>query len=109
MIHVGLDELEGFILDVLHSLAVEFLSQILYLLTRDALTVFGSLEAFDDDSDHIGETFDTLTHAQTEVAEPLVVKADCPVFRQELNYVGDYTSVESACEGIEVVFVQANE
>lgn len=63
VVHVGLDELECFVLYVFHGLAVKLLSQVLNLLTRDTLPVFRRLEAFNDDRNHIGETFDALSHA----------------------------------------------
>ena len=63
VVHVGLDELECFVLNVFNGLAVKFLSQVLNLLTRDTLPVFRRLEAFNDDRNHIGETFDALSHA----------------------------------------------
>lgn len=63
MVHVGLDELECFILYVFHGLAVKLLSQVLNLLTRDTLPVFCGLEAFNDNRDNIRKTFDTLSHA----------------------------------------------
>jgi hypothetical protein len=71
--------------------------------------VLGGLEAFDDDCNNIGETLDALSHAQAEIAEPLVVETNGPVLGQEFNNVGDYASVESACKRVEIVLVQANE
>lgn len=71
--------------------------------------MLGGLEAFDDDCNNIGETLDALSHAQAEIAEPLVVETNGPVLGQEFNNVGDYASVESACKRVEIVLVQANE
>ena len=44
-----------------------------------------------------------------EVSKPLMVETNGPVFGQEFNNVGYYTSVESACKRVEIVLVQANE
>ena len=108
VVHVCLDELKCLVFDVLDCLVIEFLSQVLNLLACDALAVLSCLETFDNDRDHIGETLDALSHAQAEIAEPLVVKTNSPVLREELNNVGDYTSVKSASQCIEVVLVKAN-
>ena len=79
VIHVGLDELQCLVFDVLDCLIVEFFTQVLNLFACDALSMFCSLETFDDDGDHIGETLDALSHAETEIAEPLVIKTNRPV------------------------------
>jgi hypothetical protein len=98
MVHIGLDELECLVFDVLYRLVIKFLTQVLNLLACNALAVLRCLEAFNDDCNHVRETLDSLSHSEAEIAEPFVIETNSPVLRKEFNNVGYDTSVKSACE-----------
>ena len=89
MVHVGLDELKGLVLDHPDSLWINKLLVLLHLLPGDAFAVFGRVECFLKDALDISHALNALSHAQAEVTEPLMVKCDTPVLTQELNDVGD--------------------
>ena len=90
MIHVRLNELKGLILDHLDRLLTHNCLEALHLFSGDALPIFGRLKCFLEDALDILHALDALSHAQAEVAEPLVVECDRPVLAQELHNVGDY-------------------
>ena len=73
VVHVGLDELQGVVLHYPHGLGVQLPSEFGHLLPRDSLAVFRYFECLLEDILHLGHSLDALTHAEAEVAEPLVV------------------------------------
>lgn len=109
MVHICLEELEGLILDHPDCLWIDELLELLHLLPGDAFAVFGGLKCFLEDVLDISHALNALSHAQAEVAEPLVVECDAPVLAQELNDVGDNALLVSRSQRVEIVFMQANE
>ena len=110
MVHVGLDELKGLVLNHLHGLRVELVAQLLDLVTAQAFALLvGFLKCLANDCLDISETLYALPHTQAEVSEPLVVEGDGPVLAQELNGVGNDVVVIAICQLIEVVLVESNE
>jgi len=110
VVHVCLYEFEGLFLDHAHCLRVEHSFEILDEFAADSLTLLaGLVEGVSDNLLHVVEALDSLAHTQAEVAEPLVVKCDCPVFAQELNRVRDNVVLVALSELIEVILVETNE
>lgn len=68
------------------------------LVAGNALSMLCGGKSIVEDVDYVRQSFDSFSHSQAEVSEPLVVKTDRPVLTQELNYVGDDASVKSACK-----------
>lgn len=64
---------------------------------------------FLDDVVDVWGVLDSLAHAQAEVAEPLVIKPDGPVFAQELHHVRDDASLVPLGQLVEVVLVESDE
>lgn len=109
VVHVCLDELKGLVLDHPDSLWINKLLEVLHLLPGDAFAIFGGLKCFLEDALDVSHALNTLSHAQAEVTEPLVVECDGPVLAQELNDVGDDALLVSRSQRVEIVFMQANE
>jgi len=55
------------------------------------------------------QAFDSVTHAQAEIAEPFMVESDGPVLGQEFDHIGDDLGLLSTPELVEIVLVQADE
>ena len=79
MIHVDLDELERLIFNHLDSLGIEQLAEVAELLSCQPFSVLGALKGLLEDGLNVSEPLDAVTHAQTEVSEPLVIESHCPV------------------------------
>ena len=109
MVHVGLDELQGFILDHSSRVGVKILLEIIHLLSGDTFTVFGSLEGFLQNALDVLHRLNTLSHAEAEVSEPLVVHSDCPVLTKEFGDVWNDSLVISCGQVVEIVLVETNE
>lgn len=93
VVHVCLDELERFIFDHADGLIVELGAELENLFSRQALTLRCGFERRVGDLLDVVQVTNGVTHAQTEVTEPLVVESDSPVLTQELNNVRDNTSL----------------
>lgn len=110
VVHVGLDELEGLLLDHANGLAIDHGVELLDQLAADALPLLrGLVEGVADDLLHIIEGLDALAKAEAEVPEPLVVESDRPVLAKELNRVRDDVVLVALSQLVQVVLMQANE
>ena len=79
------------------------------MISGDTFTVFGGLEGFLKDALDILHSLDTLSHAEAEISEPLVVHGDSPVLAEELNDVRNDSLVVSRGHGVEVVLMETYE
>jgi len=95
VIHICLDELQGFVLDHPDSVRLDHLLEIVNLLSIDTLTVLSGLEGLFKDALDVSHALNTLSHSKTEVSEPLVVESNSPVLTQELNDVRNNTLLVS--------------
>ena len=112
VVHVGLDELKGLLLDHASCLGLKHATELLDHVSADALALLAGaclVEGVSDDLLDIVESLDTLAHAQCEVAEPLVVQRDGPVLAEELYSVGDDAVLVALSQLVEVVLMQADE
>ena len=109
VVHVGLDELQGFFLDHSLSMRIHHLLEFHDLLSGNAFALFGHLKGFLQNSLDVSHALSSLSHAEAEVAEPLVIKCNSPVFTEELNCVWNDTLFVSVGQLIEIVFMQTNE
>ena len=109
MVHVGLHEFECLVLDHLNRRFAQVAGQLLDLLAGQTLAVTSHLERLANELLHVFESLDTLTHAEAEVAEPLVVEGDGPVLGEELGHVGDDTALVALSELVKVALVEADE
>lgn len=109
MVHVGLDELQGFVLDHSSRCWVNVLLELFHLFSSDTFTVLGGLEGLLKDTLDILHSLDTLSHAEAEVSEPLVVHGDSPVFAEEFGDVRNDSLVVSRGHRVEVVLMETNE
>jgi hypothetical protein len=109
VVHVGLEELQGLVLDHSHSCWVYQLSELLDLVVRDTLAVLGGLKSLLQNSLNIGHALSTLSHAEAEVSEPLVVECNGPVLAEELNSIWNNALLVPCGKGVKVVLMQPNE
>ena len=110
VVHVGLDELEGLLLNHASGLAINHAAELLDQLAADALALFrGLVESVTDDLLHIVKGLDALAETQAEVAEPLVVESDGPVLAQELDCVRDDVVLVALRQFVQVVLMEAYE
>ena len=79
MIHVNLDEFEGLIFNHLDGLGVEQFAEVAELLSCYSFSILGILEGLFEDSLNVSQPLNAVTHAQTEISEPLVIECHCPV------------------------------
>ena len=99
MVHVGLDELEGFFFNHTSCLRLEHTSKLLDQVTADTLALLtGLVECMSDDLLNIIQSLNALSHTQAEISEPLVIQSNSPVFREELNCVVNDVSIVSLGE-----------
>lgn len=108
MVHVGLDEFECLILNHLNGCGRQRNGKFLDLLAGQTLAVTCHLERLANELLDVFESLDSLTHAEAEVAEPLVVECDCPVFGEELDHVGNDSFLVALGQLVEVALVQAD-
>ena len=81
MVHVCLYEFEGLFLYHSDCLRIKHASELLDKIAADALSLLaGLVEGMSNDPLHVIKGLDSLTHAQAEVTEPLMVKCYRPVF-----------------------------
>lgn len=110
VIHVCLDELKSLLFDHTSSLILEHATELLDQVTADALPLLARLvEGVTDDLLHVVEGLDALSHTQAEIAEPLVVQGNRPVFAEELDGVGNDVVIITRGELVQVVLVETNE
>ena len=84
--HVGLDELEGLLLDHASGLSLEHSVELIDHVEADTLYLLAGLV---ERVLHVVESLNTLAHTQALVTEPLVVERDGPVLAQEIDCVQD--------------------
>ena len=80
MVHVGLDELERLLLDHAHCLRIHQLLKLGYLLSGYAFAILRRFEGLFQNRLDVAHALSALPQAQAEVAEPLMVQSDGPVF-----------------------------
>jgi len=95
MVHVGLDELQGFVLDHSCRVRVNVLLELFHLVSSDTFAVLGSLEGLLKNALDFLHSLDTISHAEAEVSEPLVVHGDGPVLTEEFSDVWNDSLVVS--------------
>ena len=84
--HVGLDELEGLLLDHASGLSLEHSVELIDHVEADTLSLLAGLV---ERVLHVVESLNTLAYTQAKVAKPLVVERDGPVQAQEIDCVQD--------------------
>ena len=109
MVHVCLYEFKGLFLDHSDCLCIKHATELLNKITADAFTLLaGLIEGVSDDPLHVVKGLDSLTHTQTEVTEPLMVKSYSPVFAQKLDGVGNDSIFVALSKLIEIVLVETD-
>lgn len=58
---------------------------------------------------YLRHTLGTLSHAQAEIAEPLVIQSNCPILAEEFNHIWNDTLLVPTAKLVEVVLVETNE
>lgn len=109
VVQVSLNELESLIFDHLDALCGHLVGVLHQLLAVKSKSLLAVLESLVQDSLHILKSLDTVSHAETEVTEPLMVERNSPVLRQELDHVRNDLSFLTAPELVEVVLVETDE
>ena len=110
VVHVGLDELKGLLLDHAGCTWLKHGAKLLNHVSANALPLLaGLVEGMADNLLDIIEGLDTLAHAEAEVTEPLMVEGDGPVLAEEFHSIGDDVVLVALGQLIQVVFMKAYE
>jgi len=109
VVHVCLYEFKGLFLDHSDCLCIKHATELLDKVAADSFTLLaGLVEGVPNDPLHVVKSLYSLTHTQAEVAEPLVVECNSPVFAQELDGVGNNSILVALSKLIEIVFVETD-
>lgn len=109
MVHIGLEELKSLLLDHASRLTLEHAAELLDQVSADTLALFCLVEGMSNNFLNIIQSLNALTHTKGEVAEPLVIEGDGPVFAEEFDSIGDDVVLVALGQLVEVVFVKTNE
>lgn len=108
VVHVDLDELQSLILYELDGLGVKELPQVLEGLSVNALAVSSAAESFLQYNLDVLHALYRLPDSQAEIAEPLVVQGNRPVFTQEFSHVRYNPVIVPGSQRVQVVLMQPN-
>lgn len=109
VVHVSLDELKSLLFDHASRLTLEHAAELLNQVSADTLALFCLVEGMSDDFLNIIQSLNALTHTEGEVAEPLVIQGDGPVFAKEFDSIGNDVVLIALGQLVKVVFVKTNE